>query len=270
MDNSVFVIKTQTEYPMFPYDDGSDPVYRSLLSLFDAWGRNPENPFGDLVEPGGTVVIKPNWVKHNNPRGSLECLITHSSLIKYVIDFTAKALAGRGRIIVGDAPIQSCDFQKLVELSRIRDVLDLARKKYPDITFELEDWRLTIMHNGSSGSSERRAQTQRDGYDNLVSTDFILIDRGKGSFLEDIADYSDNFRVTAYKTSLMLAHHRAGRHVVTSNGMGPKEMDSISELFNGVLKKVQAKGNADYRLDGSFREERRRQVRDLCRKFPIE
>jgi len=157
VENSVFVIKTQAEYPTFPYDDGSNPVYRSLRSLFEAWGRNPGNPFGDLVEPKGVVVIKPNWVKHYNPRGSLECLITHPSLVKYVIDFAAKALGERGRIVVGDAPIQSCDFQKLVELSRIQEVLDLARRKYPHIVFELEDWRLTIMRNDILGSGPANA-----------------------------------------------------------------------------------------------------------------
>jgi glycine hydroxymethyltransferase len=62
---------------------------------------------------------------------------------------------------------------------------------------------------------------------------------------------------------------RLGTHIVTRNGMGQKEMDSISELFNGVLKKVEAKGNADYHLDESFREEKRRKVRELCQKFPI-
>jgi uncharacterized protein (DUF362 family) len=212
VDNDVYITETRPEYPRFPYDDRSHPVYCSLLDLFRAWGRNIENPFGDLLEPGDVVVIKPNWVKHYNPRGSLECLITHSSLIKYVIDFAAKALGGRGRIIVGDAPIQGCDFQKLVELSRIQEVLDLARRKYPDIVFELEDWRLTIMHNDVLGSRGQPTQTRRNGYDSLVARDFVLADLGKDSFLEDIADYSENFRVTAYKTSLMLPHHRAGRH----------------------------------------------------------
>jgi glycine hydroxymethyltransferase len=62
---------------------------------------------------------------------------------------------------------------------------------------------------------------------------------------------------------------RLGTHIVTRNGMGRKEMDSISELFNGVLKKVEAKDSDDYHLGGSFGKEKTRQVRELCQKFPV-
>jgi glycine hydroxymethyltransferase len=62
---------------------------------------------------------------------------------------------------------------------------------------------------------------------------------------------------------------RLGTHIVTRNGMGLKEMDSISELFNGVLKRVEVQGGVDYHLEKSFREDKKRQVRDLCMRFPI-
>ncbi|HUT31415.1 MAG TPA: serine hydroxymethyltransferase [Sedimentisphaerales bacterium] len=62
---------------------------------------------------------------------------------------------------------------------------------------------------------------------------------------------------------------RLGTHIVTRNGMGLKEMDSISELFNGVLKRVEVRGDVGYYLEESFREDKKRQVRDLCQKFPI-
>jgi hypothetical protein len=42
--------------------------------------------------------------------------------------------------MVGDVPLQSCDFQKLAELSRIEQVLRLARREYTNIVFEMEDW----------------------------------------------------------------------------------------------------------------------------------
>jgi len=63
---------------------------------------------------------------------------------------------------------------------------------------------------------------------------------------------------------------RLGTHIVTSNGMGPKEMGIIPELIDGVLKKVEVQSAVNYHLDEPSKEEKRRQVRDLCQKFPID
>jgi glycine hydroxymethyltransferase len=83
----------------------------------------------------------------------------------------------------------------------------------------------------------------------------IVVDRARLPYDEMAPDLSSGIRL--------------GTHIVTRNGMGRREMDSISELFNGVLKEVEAKGNTCFHLDESFREEKRRQVRELCRKFPV-
>lgn len=48
---------------------------------------------------------------------SLECLITHPSVLRAIIDYSIIALKGTGRIIVGDAPMQGCNLEKLLEIS---------------------------------------------------------------------------------------------------------------------------------------------------------
>jgi uncharacterized protein (DUF362 family) len=201
INNSVTVVKVLPEYPSFPYDNENHPVYQSLLKMFSIWGKDPENPFSEFVKSGDTVVIKPNWVTHYNPAGPLDSLITHSSLIKMVIDFAAKAISGSGRIIIGDAPLQSCDFHKLVKLNRMEEVLQMAKRKYPGIAFELEDWRLTILQDSIGTVTANKS-----------NEDFLLMDVGKDSFLEDIAEYSKRFRVAAYPMDLMLRHHSGGKH----------------------------------------------------------
>ena len=248
MENNVVITKTEPIYPKFPYDDQKHPMYRSLRNLFEAWGRNPDNPFGDLLRPGNVVVIKPNWVMHYNRSGyDIESLITHTSLIKYVIDFAVTALGGRGKIIIGDAPLQNCDFPKLIGVSRIEELLQLACKKYPDIVFELEDWRLTIMHDDILGAKGQPTQERRDGYDTLIDQYFILVNLGKDSFLEDIVDYSKNFRVGGYKKSLMLPHHHAGKHeyLVTNRIRQAELMINLPKMkthmkagLTGALKNV--------------------------------
>ncbi|MHC4345956.1 MAG: serine hydroxymethyltransferase, partial [Planctomycetota bacterium] len=104
---------------------------------------------------------------------------------------------------------------------------------------------VTNLKEGLSGSAAQRC----------LEDCGIVVDRARLPYDEMLPDLASGVRL--------------GTHIVTRNGMGRKEMDSISELFNGVLKKVEAKGSADYHLDESFREEKRRQVRDLCLRFPI-
>jgi len=62
---------------------------------------------------------------------------------------------------------------------------------------------------------------------------------------------------------------RLGTPIVTRNGMGEKEMDRVSELMNAVLKEVKIISESEYEINESFKEEKRNQVRDLCRRFPI-
>ncbi|HXQ34808.1 MAG TPA: DUF362 domain-containing protein, partial [Anaerolineales bacterium] len=241
MNSEVFIIRTTPDYPDFPYDS-EDQLLGALRSLFSMWGKDPDSPFKEWVGPGGRVIIKPNWVYHNSPNeAGLDTLVTHTALIKHLIDMVAIALKREGSIIVGDAPIQSCNFDTLVKRTRIAEVVDRARRKYASINITLEDWRLTLFE-GSVG-----AQKHRSGYETLVSKDYEIIDLSKDSFLEDISDYSDRFRVTCYDPRLMASHHHKGKHeyLVTSKVFDadllinvPKMKTHIKAGLTGAMKNV--------------------------------
>jgi len=267
----VFVVHTEPHYPAFPITEtNSDGVLRGLRNLFSLWGKNPDNPFEKLIGPGGRVVIKPNWVRDYNPSGhGLDCLITHASLIKHMIDFVAVALHGKGTIVIGDAPLQSCDFQALVDRSRVGEVVCSAQQHYPGVEIVLEDWRLTLADRFNVfGEWDRPvAQSLRENYESLLRKNYQLIDLGTGSFLEDIADYAERFRVTCYKPSLMFAHHRAGKHeyLVTKRIFDadllinlPKMKTHIKAGLTGALKNlVGINGHKEYlahHIQGSYFE----------------
>ena len=156
MKSQVYVVATAPAYGEFPYDRTDDPVRSALGRLWSAWDRSPTNPFGDWVGPGGTVVIKPNWVMDYNPLGhNLDSLVTHTSLIRHMIDACAAAMAGTGTVIVGDCPLQGCDFRRLQRRSRMTELVGLVRQRFPGLRLEVQDWRLTVL--------ERRGQN--DGPD---------------------------------------------------------------------------------------------------------
>jgi glycine hydroxymethyltransferase len=62
---------------------------------------------------------------------------------------------------------------------------------------------------------------------------------------------------------------RLGTHIVTKNGMGDKEMSEASGMIHAILKQVRIISDREYQIDESFKEEKRKQVKDLCSRFPV-
>jgi glycine hydroxymethyltransferase len=62
---------------------------------------------------------------------------------------------------------------------------------------------------------------------------------------------------------------RLGTPIVTRNGMGGKQMQSIAELIDAVLKRVEIISETEYKIDNSFRGRIRAKVAELCDKFPM-
>lgn len=208
--NDISLIKTEENYPEFPYGEKSH-LYDALIDLLEGLGLSRENSFSSYVKPGQTALIKPNWVRDHNPLGhNIDSLITHSSIIKYLIDLLVTAMDGNGRIIIADAPLQNCNFDNLKKQTRIEEVIANAQKDYPNMEILLEDWRITTME--SSDLNKRNVQKYRLTNDDELSKEYNIIDLSKESFLEDISKYADKFRVTKYKSSLILRHHSKGKH----------------------------------------------------------
>jgi uncharacterized protein (DUF362 family) len=106
---------------------GKNYVYEMVRNCFiglkldvDNFNTNEWNPLGEIINQGDTVLIKPNWVMHYNKnkkitKNSIECLITHPSILRVVTDYCLIALKGTGKLIIGDAPMQGCDLDMLLE-----------------------------------------------------------------------------------------------------------------------------------------------------------
>jgi uncharacterized protein (DUF362 family) len=215
MMDEVFMVTTAPVYPDFPFVFEDSSVTKALASLFVLWDRDPENPFKDWISSGERVVIKPNWVFDRNLAGyNLDSLITHSALIKHLIELLAKAMKGQGSIIIGDAPIQGCNFTRLLQLNRMEDLVRELKQRYPKLDLLIEDWRLTVFENVSQGRGwlQNGVQSSRSNHGSAIAESHCLIDLGCESFLEEVAEYSDRFRVAMYDPNLMAHHHCAGKH----------------------------------------------------------
>lgn len=180
----------------------------TLRKLFESWGLDAEhagspswNPLGTFIPAGSRVVVKPNWVLHRNKSGhGLECLLTHTTAIEAVLDYVA--LTRPGRLVLGDAPVQGCDFEALQRLCRVDEVVERFQRRGMDL--HLCDFRRTALPGDRPGG--RRAHNLR-GLEH-----FVLFDLKEYSLLERLAADASNFRVTMYDPDVMSRAHAPGRH----------------------------------------------------------
>src|SRR5262249_38743752 len=126
-----------------------NPVYRGVRELLRSLGLDREhfgtpawNPFRSMVQPGGTVLIKPNLVISDHPLGQrgIEASVAHGAVLRPFIDYALIALGGRGRIVVGDSPIKEVDFPRILRLNGTQAVLDFYAGRAP-LTVETLDFR---------------------------------------------------------------------------------------------------------------------------------
>ena len=177
----------------------SEAIHRLALEL--GWARTGKGAFGNLIEPGARVLIKPNFVLHHNQgTGGMEPMLTHQSIVRAVA--RAALQADAAEVIVGDAPIQTCDFSTLLKTTNLGSwAQDMVKV---DSRFKgVKDFRRTTSKyvNGVRVAEENV----------LPEEDFVLFDLGSDSLLEPITG-DDDFRVTCYDPRLMAKTHGRGRH----------------------------------------------------------
>lgn len=235
---------------------------RSLVArLFEEAGWDSDHahttawdPLGELIRPGDTVVLKPNWVFHDNHSGQgMDCMVTHASVLGAALDLVLRAKPGK--VIVGDAPIQGCDLSKLMEAAGNSALMQLYTKA--GAPFEWRDFRRTVLAN-PDGVWDRQTNLR-------PLADYVLFDLGVESLLEPIVRDADRFRVTMYNPDLMRQTHAPGRHqyliareVIEADVVInlPKLKTHKKTCVTGALKNlVGINGNKDYlphhRLGGS-------------------
>jgi uncharacterized protein (DUF362 family) len=193
----------------------ANPVYSGVRELFFSLGLDRANfgtprwnPLGGMIRPGDRVLIKPNLVRHYHPYG-FDCrsIVTHASILRAVCDFAFKAGGPRTRLVIADAPLQSCDFAEAVKLSGIDRLVSYYRRVGAEV--EVRDLRLvrTVVEKSSLyGKVLVQAENAGDprGYTGL--------DLGRASAHAETGTDSSRYRVTCYDPARMARYHGGGRH----------------------------------------------------------
>jgi uncharacterized protein (DUF362 family) len=194
--------------PELPGGQTRNSAAVAVRELFTAWGLDAEhagtrtwNPLGVFIPPRSRVVLKPNWVLHYNQSGAgLDCLVTHPEVIAAVMEYVA--LTNPASVVIGDAPVQGCDFARLAGLCGL-DAL-VSRYRVRGIEVCSADFRRTILHSRRLGAGRSEDVHPQAGY--------TIFDLGRASLLEGLAEDAGRFRVTMYNPDLLNRTHAPGRH----------------------------------------------------------
>jgi uncharacterized protein (DUF362 family) len=167
----------------------------------DNFGTADWNPFGKLVRPGDKVVLKPNLVldMHDGGRHGVEAMITHASILRPVIDYVVKASKGTAIITIGDAPLQSASWDKLIRENYYQDLVDYFRNR--GVNIKLLDLRIIQAYCNKYGGIEKTVKLSGDPRGHCV------IDLGNESCFTPIVSDSKRLEITGYPSGTVAQHH---------------------------------------------------------------
>ncbi|MBR5316783.1 MAG: DUF362 domain-containing protein [Lachnospiraceae bacterium] len=205
------LFRPHKKYPEYMYEEisGQNDIYDMVRESMYMLGLDKENydtvmwnPLKEIIIPGDTVLIKPNMVLHNNTSLCGEdCLYTNPSLVATMIEYTWLALRGRGKIVVGDAPLQECDFETLITQSGYKEMIDYYISK--GVNIELVDFR-NVKTYEKYGLHYMQSEELKNGV--IVGLDEYSVFSGLSQ------ERINNLRITNYDPRILQEHHSKTKH----------------------------------------------------------
>lgn len=181
-----------------------DAVREILLELEldkEHIGTSDWNPFRELIVPGGSVVIKPNLVRHTHPFGNegVLSMITHASVLRPIIDYILLATDKNIKITICDVPLQQTVWEEMIKINGLEDLIRFYQGQ--GIHIALLDLRLEISQANAEGIIYSRERKIRD------PLGYSPVDLGKKSALMPIIQHHDRFEITDYGAGTVPKHH---------------------------------------------------------------
>ena len=195
-----------------PLQMGSaNPVFRAVRSALaslgldrDRVGKSNWNPLGDLVQPGGRVVLKPNLIRHFNPgEGSVESVVTHGAYLRVVADYAWLAVGREGSVVIAEAPQQDCKWAIVSKYAGIDRLVDHFSEI--GLTLEVVDIRREEVEL-VDGIIVDRVTLPGD------PAGYRVVDLGDRSFFAESGLDAKRFRGADYDPGPTSEHHSNGRN----------------------------------------------------------
>jgi uncharacterized protein (DUF362 family) len=197
-----------------------NPVYAAVRDTLRLLKLDPENegtdrwnPLKTVVSPGDRVVLKPNFLSHRNKyrRADWECVITHGSVIRAVLDYVTLALEGRGEVWIADGPQFDADWSAIVSMTGLDRILEYGKSFYGNVPVRMLDLRPEWWPDVREGVIGRRESLPGDPAGSQA------IDVGRWSALGDLPE-AKRFHGSDYDEAETNSYHGRGRHEYLLSG----------------------------------------------------
>jgi uncharacterized protein (DUF362 family) len=198
-------------YPEYPFGpeatSAKNLVYEAVREVLhsagldrDRFGTREWNPLGDLVPVGGTVLIKPNWVRHYHPLGyDLFGMITHPAVLRPLVDYTYKAVGPEGGIRIMDAPLYDTDFQTLSKICQLSEFESAMKSRGVPLT--IADLRSLVVKMDRGVVVERLHR-------NVWESEGVVFDLADSSELFELGPTLNNIFGSDYNRRTTTSLHR--------------------------------------------------------------
>jgi len=192
-----------------------NPIYRGVRACLAQAGLDKTrvgsadwNPLGDYIKPGNHVFVLCNFVYHRRPSESRERFLakcTHGSVLRTLVDYVLLAIGNTGSVLFGNAPVQSCIWDRVLADTGARVVEEFYRQR--GLRVRARDLRAFVAEYDVFG---RELGHRVDETQPLVTVDLgadsllAMLDCPKGS--------APRFRVDDYNPRRTDAYHSASSH----------------------------------------------------------
>ena len=151
-----------------------------------------------ILISGRKILIKPNWVLQDRNSNDSICLRTNNNIIIALIEILVEN--NPTQIVIGDAPIQGCIWDKMLPPSFYQTISDLSNKYF--IPILIKDFRRVTFET----------KTNNPIKDRKPLSEYLIFDLGTESSLEPITTKKGIFRVTSYNPDRLANAHTRGKH----------------------------------------------------------
>lgn len=119
MDNEVYVWHQEPDY---------DILRKNAINVSSFLLKTIKE---GLIKPGDNVVLKPNFVKeyHFSKHEDWEYVITHTEVIRLVLNTVIYALHDQGNISIIDAPQTDSDYSEIIKRVKLKEIVEESQKK---------------------------------------------------------------------------------------------------------------------------------------------
>lgn len=181
--------------------------------------------------------MKPNWVLDHHPYGlDVFSILTHSAMLRAVVDLVYEALGGDGTITIADAPQWNCNFENLLRTTEVEAIRQHYRLRH---SFDIEILDLRQVGTTASGFVGRADRVTLPG----DPRGYSAVDLGEESAFIGLENI-DRIYGADYDRAETRSHHNADRHeyLISKTILGADTFVHVPKLK--VHKKVGVTLNA--------------------------